>query len=181
MSVWIFATGRWHIDSNGSMAHLICGILLGIATVVAVFVLFFTPAWISMSSLIVKRAIENAHKNNYDIVRSFVFTRGWLIFPLPKYTEIVQLLRNLCKDRKTKPPDMSSEFSQYVVLDDWGNYVLTWEGKEKLTEIVNSGWFNAEKAENFTSPKTFKILMRIVVIVAVIRGIFLVIHLFSHH
>jgi len=36
---------------------------------------------------------------------------------------------------------MSSEFSEYIVKDEWGNYVLNWEGKEKMMKIVNSGWF----------------------------------------
>ena len=129
----------------------------------------------------VERAIENAHKNNYDIVRSFVFTRGWLIFPLPKYAEIVQILRHLCNDRKTKPPGMSPKFAQCIILDDWGNYVLSWEGKEKMLNIVNKGWLAADKAEGLAAPKTTKILMWLVVVVAIIRGVALLIHLLTPH
>jgi len=147
-----------------------------------VLVVFVTPGWILASCLIVKRAIESAQKNDYKSVRSYLFSRSWLIFPLRRYAEIIRILRHLCEDRKTKPEGMSPEFSRYIIPDDFGNYVLSWEGKEKMLQIVNGGWFlNAEKAEKLTSPKTFKILMRLVVIVAIIRGIALIIHLLTRH
>ena len=55
------------------------------------------------------------------------------------------------------------------------------EGKDKMIRIVDTGWLAAKKAEEFGSPKTIKILVLLVVIVALIRGIALVIHLFLNH
>ncbi len=183
MAAWIFATGRWQVNPTGSIPHLIAGLLLAVAIFVAFLVLFVTPAFILGSCLIVKRAIESAQRNDYKQVHSYLFGRKWFVFlPLPKHAEIVCILRQLCEDRKTKPKGMSPAFSQYVVPDDFGNYVLSWEGKEEMLKLVNSGWlFNAEKAENFTSPTTFNWLMRIVVIVAIIRGIALIIHILTRH
>ena len=181
IAVWIFATGRWQINPHGTIAHLAVGMLLSAAIFAAIMVILLTPAFLLGSCLIIKRAIESAFRNDYKQVQSYL-TRKWVIFlPLPKYAEIVRILRHLCKDRKTKPEGLSPEFSECIVLDDWGNYVLSWEGKEKMIRIMNSGWISAEKAEKFTSPKTFNILMGIVAIVAVIRGIALIIHLFVHH
>ena len=181
LAIWLLATGWWRPYPHAPIAHVLFGVLLGIAPVAAFFVAFLAPVWISTSRLMVKRAIDNAYRKNYEIVRSFLFTRGWLIFPLLKYAEIIRILRHLCEDGKTKPPGMSSEFSKYIIVDYSGNYVLNEEGKDKMIRTVDTGWLAANKAEEFGSPKTIKILVLFVVIVALIRGIALVIHLFLNH
>lgn len=181
-AVWIFATGKWRVEPSGSAAHLTGGLLLGAAIFAAILVIPLTFAFLLGTCLIIKRAIESAFKNDYKRVNSYLSGKWVVLLPLPKHAEIIHILRHLCKDRKTKPEGLSPEFSKYIILDDWGNYVLSWEGKEHMLKIVNTGWlFNAEKAEGFTSPKTFKLLMRIVVVVAIIRGIALIIHIFTKH
>jgi uncharacterized membrane protein len=183
----VLVSGGAHVgtDPSASIASKIGGLLLFFALFAAIFaaimVIFVTPAFILASCLIVKRAVESAFKNDYTQVRSYLFRRWILFLPLPRYAEIVRILRHLCTDRKTKPEEISSEFSKYIVLDDWGNYVLTWEGKERMLQIVNSGWINADKAEKFTSAKTIKWAMRVVVFVAIVRGIALIIHLIVDH
>ena len=185
ISVWIFTTGRWQVNPHGTTAHLKIGMLMGVAIFVAIMVIFLTPVWILTTGLRLKQAINSAFTNDYKRAYNFLTSPNRLLvpfLPLPKYAEIIRILRHLCEDRKKKPEGMSSEFSEYIVKDEWGNYVLNWEGKEKMMKIVNSGWFfNAEKAEKLASPKTFKILMRLVVIVAIIRGIALIIHMLTHH
>lgn len=181
LAIWLFATGWWRPYPHAPIAHVLCGVSLGIAPVAAFFVLFFTPVWISGSCLRVKRAIEDAHKGNYERARFYFCEHRWIIFPLPKYAEIIQILRHLCKNRKPKPSDMSSDFSKFIILDHSGNYVLSDEGKNKMIRIVDTGWLAARKAEELGSPKTIKILILLVVIVAIIRGIALIVHLFFKH
>jgi hypothetical protein len=149
--------------------------------VVAIMAIFLTPAWISISCMLVKKAIESAQNNNYKEVHFYLFSRGWAIFPRSKYSEIIRILRHLCKDRRTKPEGISSKFSEYIVVDDSGNYGLSLEGKNKMIKIVDTGWLTAKKAEDFTSTKTLKCLMWLVLAVAIIRGIAVVIHMFIRH
>jgi len=175
---YLLAIRWWHPYPHAPIAHVLCGMLLGIAPVAAFFLIFIGPVWISASCLRIKWAIEDAQRNNYEKARFYFVKYWWVIFPMPKYVEIIQILRHLSQSRKIKPSGMSPEFSQYIVQDNSGNYGLSKEGKEKMISIVNTGWFAAKKAQDMGSPKTLKILMRLVVIVAVIRGIALVVHLF---
>ena len=55
-------------------------------------------------------------------------------------------------------------------------YILTYEGKEKMLQSMNSGWLDWKFHEN---PKYLIILLRVVVVVAIICGIILVISLFT--
>jgi hypothetical protein len=178
IAAWLFVSGWWRIDPSGSIAHMLCGLLLAVAVFIAFFVLFLTPIWILRTNLIVKRAIESAQRDDFKLVHSYL-SRS--LFPLPKNAEIVRILRHLSKDRKTKPEGISSKLSQYIVMNDMGNYVLNLEGKEKMIKIVNRGLFNADKAEKFGSPKTIKLLMGIAVVVAIIRGAALIIHMLTRH
>jgi hypothetical protein len=73
---------------------------------------------------------------------------------------------------------MSPEYSQYIVKDDFGSYVLNWEGKDKMLKKVNTGWFTGEF---FESPKYGKLVMRIVVVVALIRLVISIVNIFVHH
>ena len=176
ISLWAF------IESpHAAVVRAIHRLLISGAGLAAVMAFALTPAWISMSCMLVKRAIKSAQNNNYNEARSYLFSRGWAIVPRPKYAEIVRILRHLCKDRKTKPPGMSPDFSKYIVLDDLGNYGLSLEGAEKMSKIVDRGWLTAKKAEDLASPKTFTILMWLVVAVAIIRVIILIISILSRH
>ena len=55
------------------------------------------------------------------------------------------------------------------------------DGIAKMIKAVNTGWLSADKMNQILSPKTYVILMGIIVIVAVIRGIIFVAHLFNRH
>jgi hypothetical protein len=125
--------------------------------------------------------IESAYNKNYERVRTSFQNAGWIIFPLPKYAEIIRVLRCLSKDRKTKPENISPNFSECLVLDNSGRYVLTIEGKLKMLNIVNKGWFSAKKADDLRAPKTLKYLMWLVVAVALIRGIILILQMLTRH
>jgi hypothetical protein len=177
LSCWLVISW-WQEIPNPPPAHRIVGLLLFMSIASAFFALFFLPVFISQSCMVVKKAIERAFHNDFTEVRMFL-SRYWL--PVPKCKEIVRILRQLCVDRKRMPKDVSPEFADCIVLDEWGNYVLSWDGKEKMISKVNSGWFTAKKAEDLSSPKTLNVLMYLVVIVAVIRGIALIFQLFSRH
>ena len=154
-AVWIFVTGRWQVNPHGTPAHLAAGLLLAIAIFVAIMVIFLTPVWMLRSCLIVKKAIESAQIDDYKSASSYL-SRKLLL--LPRYAEIIFILRQLCEDRKRKPKGVTSEFSKYIVMDEWGDHALSLEGKEKMIKKINSGWLGAEKAEKFGSPKTIRIL-----------------------
>jgi hypothetical protein len=170
-AVWLLLKTGWlHPTSKPPMAQAICALLLCITGFTAFLSAFIMPALIVGCRVRVKLAIESAQKNDYERVRRCL---SRYLLPLYKYAEIVRILRHLCDDRKTKPQDMSSEFSQYIVLDDWGNYTLSWEGKEKMIGIVDGGFLKAEAP----SAKTIKLLMRLAVIIAIIRGVLLIIQM----
>lgn len=151
---------------------------LSAAQPATIFVFLLAPIWMSWSCWIVKMAIDAAQQNNYKLVRFYLFSRGWLIFPLSKYSEIIRLLRQLSQDRTKRPKGLSAKFSEYIVKDDFKEYVLNWEGKEKMINIVNTGWVTGKFYE---SPKPMKILMYIVIIIAIIRGVLAIAGLFFHH
>lgn len=159
------------------MVSIVADVLLAVAQIAAIIVVLGTPMWISGSCWVVKMAIDNVQKNNYKMARFYLFSRGWLIFPLPKYAEIIRVLRQLCEDRKSKPENILPEFSQYIVKDDWGNYGLTWDGREMMIKKVNTGRITGEFYE---SPKKFQLLLRIVVVIALIRLIIALAHFFVH-
>jgi hypothetical protein len=177
---YLLAIGWWRPYPHAPIAHVLCGLLLYISPAAAFFVIFLAPVWISGSCLRVKRTIEDAQRNNYEKARFYFCNHRWIIFPMPKYIEIIRILRHLSQDRKTKPSGMAPELSQYIIQDDSGNYGLSREGKEKMISIVDTGWLAAKKAEDMGSPKTIKILMGLVAVVAIIRGIALIIHMVIH-
>jgi len=152
--------------------------ILNPAQPVAIFVLLLAPIWMSGSCWIVKMAIDAAHKNNYKLVHFYLFSRGWFIFPLPKYSDIIRALRQLSQDRTTRPEGISSEISKYIVKDDFSEYVLSWEGKEKMMEMVSSGWISGGF---FESPKPMKAFMQIVVVIAIVRGALGILNMVTHH
>ena len=142
-----------------------------------IFVICIVPGWLLGSSRMVKVAIECAHKSNIPGLRSLLITRGWMIFPSPKYNDIVSLLRELAKDPHKKPAFESLEFSKYIIDDGMG-YILTWEGREKMLERMGRGFLTWRLIEN---PAVITWLLRIIVILAVLRGLAVLIGFLLHH
>jgi hypothetical protein len=145
--------------------------------VASVIVVIATPVWLSGSAWFVKRAIDGAKREDWVSVRFFLISRGWFIYPSPRYMEIVRLVRQLSADYEKEPRIRSKELKQYIVYNG-SRYSITPDGWEKMIDKINSGWINGRFFEN---PNYLQLLLRAVAIIAVIRGIVLILNIIFNH
>jgi hypothetical protein len=91
--------------------------------------------------------------------------------------EIVRLVRQLSADYEKEPRIRSKELKQYIVYNG-SRYSITPDGWEKMIDKINSGWINGRFFEN---PNYLQLLLRAVAIIAVIRGIVLILNIIFNH
>jgi hypothetical protein len=163
---------QWLPGGNAVIGIKALGIMVAFISIV------IGPLWLSGGSYILKLAIESIGKNDIKRARFYLISRSWMIFPLPKYAEIVQMLRCFCLDQNADPAISFPEFSKFFVKDDFNLYMLTEEGKNNLIAKVNTGWFTGKV---FKSPNYLKLIMRLVVVVAAIRILIALIDFLMRH
>lgn len=149
-------------DRKMVIFHVLGFMLLAICLIV-------TPIWLSCSAWIVKKAIGRAKSNDWNSVRIFLISRGWLIYPSPRYSSIVRLMLHLCTKPKESPKQEVGKYGEYLKYDS-GIYMVSHDGWNKMTDTINAGWINGEF---FEKPKYLEILLRAAMVIAILRGIFL--------
>jgi len=163
---------QWLPGGNAVIGIKALGYLVVFLTIIVV------PMWMSGGCHVLKMAIDSIQKNEFDRARFYLISRSWMIFPLPKYAEIIQLLRRFCEDQSHNPTTYFPQFTAFFVKDGFNQYVLTEEGRDKMVARVNSGWITGEF---FESPKYLKLLLRLTVAMALIRILIAIIDFFIRH
>lgn len=140
-------------------------VLKSLAWPVMVVIVCGTPSWILLSTWRVKKAIEKAQEPDYDGIRHWLRSTAAPLYPSPRYSDIVRLLRQLYTTPSAKPEIKASCFSQYFTTRGQG-YFLTLEGKLKMLDRINSGFLSAKFMYDY-GPKEIGRIVRNVIVVAV--------------
>ena len=169
------------LSNHASGDSIFYQLYLIFSPVFALAVLICTPVWISHSTLTIRMAVEKARENDIESVRRILFSRTWKLFPRPKYCEIILILKALCDRKKGGSSNGNFEFSEHIRVKSDGALVVSREGFEQMEQKLNHGWLNAKMAEELKSPKSIKMLLKIIIIVGIIKAILMALNLLIKH